>query len=248
MSGGPGRACTGPSWNPTSKSPCILSADVRLLRSSALCELFDAGLALKERLRGRAALFVADRTDIAASVEADGVVLGDDGVPVVVARRSMPGPAVVARAVGDEKAALVAAKEGADLVFVRGSKSGGSTTLDIVSAVASKISVPVFARLDGAVAAKAATDAAASDAAASASAAGAFQAGGGGGGGGAAEVEVGAAMFNSQGDPVNDKGRVMVQSKKGEKRFYCGAKGVILAKAGNFKKGDKVIFHVAWFK
>ena len=119
-------------------------------------ELFDAGLALKERLRGRAALFVADRTDIAASVEADGVVLGDDGVPVVVARRSMPGPAVVARAVGDEKAALVAAKEGADLVFVRGSKSGGSegsgkgsTTLDIVSAVASKISVPVFARLDG---------------------------------------------------------------------------------------------------
>ena len=120
-------------------------------------ELFDAGLALKERLRGRAALFVADRTDIAASVEADGVVLGDDGVPVVVARRSMPGPAVVARAVGDEKAALVAAKEGADLVFVRGSGSGGSgggsgkgsTTLDIVSATASKISVPVFARLDG---------------------------------------------------------------------------------------------------
>ena len=91
--------------------------------------LFDAGLALKERLRGRAALFVADRTDIAASVEADGVVLGDDGVPVVVARRSMPGPAVVARAVGDEKAALVAAKEGADLVFVRGSGSGSSGRL-----------------------------------------------------------------------------------------------------------------------
>ena len=51
-------------------------------------ELFDAGLALKERLRGRAALFVADRTDIAASVEADGVVGVDaeaggvDGVDV----------------------------------------------------------------------------------------------------------------------------------------------------------------------
>jgi hypothetical protein len=82
--------------------------------------LFDAGLALKERLRGRAALFVADRTDIASSVEADGVVLGDDGVPVVVARKSIAGPAVVARAVRDENAALVAAKEGADLVLVRG--------------------------------------------------------------------------------------------------------------------------------
>jgi small GTP-binding protein len=114
--------------------------------------LFDAGLALKERLRGRAALFVADRTDIAASVEADGVVLGDDGVPVVVARKSIAGPAVVARAVRDENAALVAAKEGADLVLVRGGSEGGGseskTTLDIVSAVASKISVPVFASLD----------------------------------------------------------------------------------------------------
>lgn len=109
--------------------------------------LFDAGLALKERLRGRAALFVADRTDIAASVDADGVVLGDDGVPVVVARKSIAGPAVVARAVRDENAALVAAKEGADLVLVRGG-SESKTTLDVVSAVASKISVPVFASLD----------------------------------------------------------------------------------------------------
>ena len=117
--------------------------------------LFDAGLALKERLRGRAALFVADRTDIVASVEADGVVLGDDGVPVVVARRSMPGPAVVARAVSDEKAALVAAKEGADLILVRGSSSANETknarrsTSDVVSAIsASKISVPVFAAVE----------------------------------------------------------------------------------------------------
>ena len=109
--------------------------------------LFDAGLALKDRLRGRAALFVADRTDIAASVDADGVVLGDDGVPVVVARKSIAGPAVVARAVRDENAALVAAKEGADLVLVRGA-SESKTTLDVVSAVASKISVPVFASLD----------------------------------------------------------------------------------------------------
>jgi thiamine monophosphate synthase len=46
-------------------------------------DLFNAALALKSALRGRAALLVADRTDIAASAEADGVVLNDDGVPVV---------------------------------------------------------------------------------------------------------------------------------------------------------------------
>ena len=77
------------------------------------------------------------------SAEADGVLLSDDGVPVVVARKIHRRPAVVARAVRDENAALVAAKEGADLVSCGG--SGGSTTT-IVSAVASKISVPVFAR------------------------------------------------------------------------------------------------------
>ena len=81
-------------------------------------ELFNAALALKESLRGRAALLVADRTDIAASAECDGVVLSDDGVPVVVARKSLSSASgVVACGVKDEQAALIAAKEGADLIL-----------------------------------------------------------------------------------------------------------------------------------
>ena len=76
-------------------------------------ELFNAALALKESLRGRASLLVADRTDIAASAECDGVVLSDDGVPVVVARKSLSSASgVVACGVKDEQAALIAAKGG----------------------------------------------------------------------------------------------------------------------------------------
>ena len=100
-------------------------------------DLFNAALALKDALRGRAALLVADRTDIAASSEADGVVLNDEGVPVVVARKSLNGPCIVACRVRDEKGALVSAKEGADLIL--------APSAEVVAAVNSKISVPVFA-------------------------------------------------------------------------------------------------------
>ena len=101
-------------------------------------ELFNAALALKESLRGRAALLVADRTDIAASAECDGVVLSDDGVPVVVARKSLSSASgVVACGVKDEQAALIAAKEGADLILAPNGR--------VAEAVRGKISVPVFA-------------------------------------------------------------------------------------------------------
>ena len=104
-------------------------------------ELFDAALALKESLRGRAALLVADRTDIAASAEADGVLIGDDGVPVVVARKSLAGPAIVACAAKDAAGILVAAKEGADLVLAPSSDAAEETR--------GKISTPVFAPVAG---------------------------------------------------------------------------------------------------
>lgn len=101
-------------------------------------ELFNAALALKESLRGRASLLVADRTDIAASAECDGVVLSDDGVPVVVARKSLSSASgVVACGVKDEQAALIAAKEGADLILAPNGR--------VAEAVRGKISVPVFA-------------------------------------------------------------------------------------------------------
>ena len=41
--------------------------------------LYDAACRLKAMLRGRAALLVADRTDIADAAEADGVILTPTG-------------------------------------------------------------------------------------------------------------------------------------------------------------------------
>ncbi|GLC54198.1 hypothetical protein PLESTB_000834000 [Pleodorina starrii] len=84
--------------------------------------MYDAALRIQELLRGRAALLLVDRTDIALAVGAQGVLLTDQGVPTVVARRMLSGsgPALVGRVVSDESAAVTAAADGANLLLVTG--------------------------------------------------------------------------------------------------------------------------------
>lgn len=54
--------------------------------------LYDAACKLKEQLRGRAVLLIADRTDIVDAAEADGVILSSKGALTSVrniSRRSL---------------------------------------------------------------------------------------------------------------------------------------------------------------
>ncbi len=80
-------------------------------------ELLEAAVGLREALRGRAALLLVDRTDIATAAEADGVLLTDKGVPTVVAKRMMQ-QGLVGRIVTTGEAAVTAAADGASLVLV----------------------------------------------------------------------------------------------------------------------------------
>ncbi|PNG99562.1 Thiamine-phosphate synthase, partial [Tetrabaena socialis] len=83
--------------------------------------LYDAALRVQEVLRGRAALLLVDRTDIALAIGAQGVLLTDQGVPTVLARRMMSGgSALIGRLVVDERAAVAAAADGASLIVVTG--------------------------------------------------------------------------------------------------------------------------------
>ena len=56
----------------------VLLSDVS---GSGGAELYEAALKVKELLRGRAVLLLADRTDIVGAAEADGVLLGSQGEP-----------------------------------------------------------------------------------------------------------------------------------------------------------------------
>lgn len=99
-------------------------------------KLYEAAAAMKTLVRGRARVLVADRTDIAASAELDGVVLTDDGVPTVVARKALSETALVVHESENAEEAEKASKEGADLLLVR--------DVGVLDSIRERVSVPIF--------------------------------------------------------------------------------------------------------
>ncbi|BDA44834.1 probable transmembrane GTPase FZO-like, chloroplastic [Coccomyxa sp. Obi] len=113
-------------------------------------QLYEAAVVMKDVLRGRAALLIQDRTDIVAAAEADGVVLSSQGVPTVVARRSLPdGANLVGRRVTSGPEALQAATDGASLVILE--TGGGRAVAEAATIREAKTqqggNVPVIAAL-----------------------------------------------------------------------------------------------------
>ncbi|ELZ81194.1 thiamine-phosphate pyrophosphorylase [Haloferax gibbonsii ATCC 33959] len=96
-------------------------------------------------------LVVNDRVDIAAAIDADGVHLGDDDVPVSVAREQLGDDAIVGRSVSTVAGARAAEEAGADYlgvgaVFATDTKDTDPEQSEIgterVSAIADAVSIP----------------------------------------------------------------------------------------------------------
>jgi len=113
-------------------------------------ERYHLGRKLRERTREAGVTFVVnDRVDVAQAVDADGVHLGDDDLPVSVARELLGPDAVVGRSVSFVDDAREAERAGADYlgvgaVYATGSKDdidddeygiGPERVADIVEAV-----------------------------------------------------------------------------------------------------------------
>ena len=73
---------------------------------------------LKRALDGRAVLLVNERVDIAIAAAADGVQLGEEALPVAVARELLPGRALIGRSVHSADGATGASGAGADFLVV----------------------------------------------------------------------------------------------------------------------------------
>ncbi|KAK9282279.1 hypothetical protein L1049_005193 [Liquidambar formosana] len=112
--------------------------------------LYEAACLLKSVVRDRAYLMVAERVDIAAAVNASGVVLSDQGLPAIVARNTMMDSKsesvvlpLVARNVQTAKAALNASNsEGADFLIysIDEEKNAG----DVMNSVFQRVKIPIF--------------------------------------------------------------------------------------------------------
>lgn len=88
-------------------------------KGESASDRFRLGRELRELTRAAGVpLVVNDRVDIARAVDADGVHLGDDDLPVSVAREQLGENALVGRSVSTVDGALAAADDGADYLGV----------------------------------------------------------------------------------------------------------------------------------
>ncbi len=69
-------------------------------------------------VRTETLFIVNDRVDIALAADADGVHVGDDDMPVPIARRLLGAGKIIGRSVANEEEALKAVAEGADYVSI----------------------------------------------------------------------------------------------------------------------------------
>ncbi len=93
-------------------------------------KLLDWARAIRDLTRNTNTLFIVnDRVDIALASDADGVHVGDDDMPVPIARRLLGSGKIIGRSVANEDEAIRAIAEGADYVSL-GSIFATSTKSD----------------------------------------------------------------------------------------------------------------------
>ncbi|WP_394351042.1 thiamine phosphate synthase [Halosegnis rubeus] len=125
--------------------------DVVQLREKATSvrERYDLGRQLREVTRAAdVPLIVNDRVDLAAAIDADGVHLGDDDLPIGVAREQLGGDAIIGRSVSTAEAAEEAAAGGADYLGVGAVFATGSKETDPEE---SEIGLDTVRKIDAAV-------------------------------------------------------------------------------------------------
>ena len=130
--------------------------DVVQLREKGLAggPLLEIARGLRRVTEGRALLFINERVDVAMACDADGVQLGEDGIPVEVARRVAGPGLLLGRSVHTVTGAVTAEEEGADFLLVgtvfptRSHGGGESAGTELLAAVAGHVTIP-FAGIGG---------------------------------------------------------------------------------------------------
>jgi len=137
------------------RGSCAGGADVIQLRDKhrpgrILCAV---GKEIRAITRETDTLFIVnDRLDVALACGADGVHLGQDDLPVDVARRLAPRPFIIGVSVGSTTEAVTAERSGADYVavspvFETGTKkdAGPGLGLEAIRKIRESVSIPVIA-------------------------------------------------------------------------------------------------------
>lgn len=149
-----GRLMAGLTHRQIAKDAVSGGADVIQLRDKELAgrELFNTACEIREITRSAGALFIVnDRIDIALASGADGVHLGQDDLPLYVARTLAPGKFIIGISVRSVTEAVNAEAGGADYVavspvFGTGTKpdAGPGIGTALITSIRKNISIPVI--------------------------------------------------------------------------------------------------------
>ncbi len=114
--------------------------------------LYNDALALREQCKGTTKFIVNDRIDIAMAVDADGVHIGQDDMPLSVARKILGKDKIIGVTVHNMLEAIEATTGGADYlgvapVFATSTKedSGNPCGVELISEIKRKLPIPVAA-------------------------------------------------------------------------------------------------------
>jgi len=117
-------------------------------------QLLELAERLRKVTRGLALLFINERVDVAVACGADGVQLGEEGMPVEAARKVAGESLLISRSVHSQEGALTAEAQGADFlvvgtIFPTGSHPGAEAAgPQLLSSIAGRTSIP-FAGIGG---------------------------------------------------------------------------------------------------
>jgi len=119
-------------------------------KEKSVREMFEECKKLRKICKGRVLFFVNDRADLALAVGADGLHLGQDDLPLEVARKLLPS-AIIGVTVHNTKEAVNAERGGADYVSVSPvfhtdtkKDAGMQVGLEMVRRVREAVSIPVM--------------------------------------------------------------------------------------------------------
>ena len=114
-------------------------------------DLYELGTRVQDAIAGRAKLILNDRVDVALALNADGVQLPEDGMPVADAMRIASPSMLIGRSVRSVGGAVEAQSDGADFliagtIFPSPSHPYGPTQgVDFLRALCREVSVPILA-------------------------------------------------------------------------------------------------------
>ena len=115
-------------------------------------EMLKEALEIKKLCKGNAILLVNDRIDVALAVDADGVHLGQNDMPIQIARRLLGKGKIIGLTAHNAKEAIEAEKQGADYIalspiFATSTKkdAGKACGIEMIKKVRKATNIPLVA-------------------------------------------------------------------------------------------------------